>query len=1775
MVGKPGKTYAIVLLTIFLIGTMANGLILLSYSTHSDVNELNESSKIENEKTQNLGFPIAQGPSDTRAGSPRGNGPGVVGPLELLHNSDLSTGSSWDLHDAYNETFAVTHTLTSYNSGEGYIEFVSDVQIEPDETPFDNYPIRAKIEQNFTKDCWTSTTPNKDIVIFSFNYRLTEFVGTMYTPPSDVVFGEFYLEIENRTSGNTAEWPLVASESVTGIINGGSFVTGDNRVTNPPVDPIVVDVSQPPLTNPTFSIHPPGQYRLALIFQLYSESKTTEPDVFTQYNVWVDNVSLKVNDNSTPLMYNTHNDYSFGPYNDVTYNNETFGRIDIDFNAEFINNTPLKLGLYRLNNSGSAGSWNRIFATDQSHKYEHNWSISGVWSAMNQGENTIDVYCKDQVGNYNGTLQITVFKDTIGPNSNTSELEQYYTSKNVNITYTATDPGLVEGTSGGFNNTVVLMFKNSTMNSYINYTPDWNPSGLFNHSSIRFNIQEAGDYGEGEYSFYTIAIDNTSNIETAPASPDSSTTIDYIKPVSEANELDALIDVRTFDISYDSSDATSGIDYVELWYELNDIWNLWNDTGGNTNFSSSPISFTAPLDGIYGFYTVAYDNAGNIEKGGLPHKGLTPTIPDTTTQVDSQAPAPKFLIPVDNAKISGKETLVMWSDFDTEYLEIYYWVDMDKDTNADDINDVNSSWVLIDNLSSPISGTNWTTKWNTKLSPELNEEEEMVVLKAVGADGTNKKGSGTTYVEVDNKEPNVIINSPEDNSAENGNSIFINYTTDSDVQFINIYYKIIGPDNLKEKNFNLIKAEYEHNYGTTTGTYKWDLKQSLRDQSPEVEIKIEAYDDVGNEGNSSVTVGINWAYPIILETFPTTITQEEDFNKFSLALTQYESHTGGTITGDNLKWYVTGNSRTLFYLTGDNSTGANADTFVFRSIDNMNGVEELTYHLRDPQGLEATKKQTFTVTPVNDAPKFSPPVEVIHVAVDEADTFDLSPYISDVDNALSELTITTDDTSHITVDGMKLIFNYGKDMKDKTKTIKVTISDLVANTKGNLNILITTNHRPKLIKPFPTDIELKGGETKDKVLNLNDHFTDLDGDTLVFTSDSDNIIITINSDGTIDLEAKEDVDLVENVKFRATDPQGAFADGYMPIKITDINNPPRIKDIPDIHIHYLSPSDDQYSGYTYDFSYFISDPDNELSELSIRGVPVESNLIEYVQKVSGSNMKLVFKFPFEIADGKKHPVYLYVTDPQNAESRKLFNVTVIIDNWPVEQIANIEDQSFEEDGAKDNAFKLDFYFEDKDGGTTYEIITKDNSKIDVEIDSENYVDLTAGQENWYGEEEITILARDTQPEQYVYATFTVFVTPVNDKPVISEIPIIKVEKGKREQFNLAPYISDIDTDKDLLTITTADPDNIEVVGHTLYIKYNKVGDYTIEVAVFDDGMRDFDTTNIVIQVRAKEVDERVPSSFYYIIGAVIAVVIVILALLMFMFTRYKVHEVFLIHQSGILLHHLSREHIPGRDEEILSGMFTAVQEFIKDSFSTSGRQGRTDGDDYVLREMKIGDNNNILIERGKYVYLAVIFSGRGRGKLRTKVRNILEEIETKYEMPFKTWVGDMDKLAGVDRLLQSLIPEGGRPVMVSDRQLGRVPAPRPGTPAPGPAPAPAAPAPVTPKPVTTIPTAPKPASVTPVAVKPVQPAQAQPQPAKAVTPVRPAQPMPATPTAAKPAVIPAPAPAAAKPAVAAAKPAAPAPAVKPDAPICPKCGATANKFPDGSLLCPKCGYTGK
>ncbi len=113
--------------------------------------------------------------------------------------------------------------------------------------------------------------------------------------------------------------------------------------------------------------------------------------------------------------------------------------------------------------------------------------------------------------------------------------------------------------------------------------------------------------------------------------------IDNTKPVSSVGSLPIYETSSTFNIPYTASDQGSGVNYVELFYSKDGgSWTKYGST-----YTSSPISFTGLGDGIYGFYTVATDNWGNVED--------TPVLADTVVTLDTTAPLGSITSPSDGA----------------------------------------------------------------------------------------------------------------------------------------------------------------------------------------------------------------------------------------------------------------------------------------------------------------------------------------------------------------------------------------------------------------------------------------------------------------------------------------------------------------------------------------------------------------------------------------------------------------------------------------------------------------------------------------------------------------------------------------------------------------------------------------------------------------------------------------------------------------------------------------------------------------------------------------------------------------------------------------------------------------------------------------------------------------------------------------------------------------------------------------------------------------------
>ncbi len=126
-----------------------------------------------------------------------------------------------------------------------------------------------------------------------------------------------------------------------------------------------------------------------------------------------------------------------------------------------------------------------------------------------------------------------------------------------------------------------------------------------------------------------------------------------------------------------------------------------------------------------------------------------------------------------------------------------------------------------------------------------------------------------------------------------------------------------------------------------------------------------------------------------------------------------------------------------------------------------------------------------------------------------------------------------------------------------------------------------------------------------------------------------------------------------------------------------------------------------------------------------------------------------------------------------------------------------------------------------------------------------------------------------------------------------------------------------------------------------------------------------------------------------------------------------VTQVFLIHRrSGLLLAQVMRpeEEQQQRDGDMVSGMLTAVQDFVRDSFNVKA------GD--MLEVIRVGDVS-VLIEQGSQAILAGIVSqGYEPQVLRDTFRRALKQIHTEFAMELERFNGDVSRFEPVCGILE-------------------------------------------------------------------------------------------------------------------------------------------------------------
>jgi outer membrane protein OmpA-like peptidoglycan-associated protein len=129
--------------------------------------------------------------------------------------------------------------------------------------------------------------------------------------------------------------------------------------------------------------------------------------------------------------------------------------------------------------------------------------------------------------------------------------------------------------------------------------------------------------------------------------------------------------------------------------------------------------------------------------------------------------------------------------------------------------------------------------------------------------------------------------------------------------------------------------------------------------------------------------------------------------------------------------------------------------------------------------------------------------------------------------------------------------------------------------------------------------------------------------------------------------------------------------------------------------------------------------------------------------------------------------------------------------------------------------------------------------------------------------------------------------------------------------------------------------------------------------------------------------------------------------------RYRVEQAFLIHrETGLLLQHVARPDQFVQDSDLVSGMLTAIQDFIRDSFAGTSNQ--------EIDTIEFGEFN-LWVQHGPAAILAAVVSGTPPPELRNILERALERVHAEYGPLLTCFTGDASGFGASQPLLESCL----------------------------------------------------------------------------------------------------------------------------------------------------------
>ncbi|HEV8498572.1 MAG TPA: hypothetical protein VGQ56_16970 [Gemmatimonadaceae bacterium] len=125
---------------------------------------------------------------------------------------------------------------------------------------------------------------------------------------------------------------------------------------------------------------------------------------------------------------------------------------------------------------------------------------------------------------------------------------------------------------------------------------------------------------------------------------------------------------------------------------------------------------------------------------------------------------------------------------------------------------------------------------------------------------------------------------------------------------------------------------------------------------------------------------------------------------------------------------------------------------------------------------------------------------------------------------------------------------------------------------------------------------------------------------------------------------------------------------------------------------------------------------------------------------------------------------------------------------------------------------------------------------------------------------------------------------------------------------------------------------------------------------------------------------------------------------------YRVEQVFLIHaETGLLLAHVTAPDLNVPDADLISGMLTAIQDFVRDSFRP--------GEGGTLSAFTVGEHT-VHVEAGPRALIAGVIRGECPESVPLRLERTLEQIHLEYATQLSDFEGDAVPFASAAPLLE-------------------------------------------------------------------------------------------------------------------------------------------------------------